>query len=161
MGDEESLSGATATNTPSGPQTNGTQAAASTTSDEYTLGGYHEIASMMARWPVTAIFKRFGFLSYLNILYLQAELEMLEKALLEKAQEDKTSPDKWRRQYFFAFNYMYEGLTESAETDLRQWQIVRRIRTLLKEYSMSEAHVVTAIKLLTEAKMKLSCPAAR
>jgi len=97
MGDEESLSGATATNTPSDPQTNDSQAAASTASGEFTIGGYHEIASMMARWPVTAIFKRFGFLNYLNILYLQAELEMLEKGLLDKAQEDKASPDKWRR----------------------------------------------------------------
>lgn len=94
MGDEESLSGATATNTPSRTQTNDSQAAASTASDEVTFGGYHEIASMMARWPVTAIFKRYGFLNYLNILYLQAELEMLEKTLLEKAQEDKTSQDK-------------------------------------------------------------------
>jgi len=81
---------------PSEPRTNDPQDAASTTSSHYTLGDYHEIATMMAHWPVTAIFERFGLLNYLNILYIQAELEMLEQGLLELARQDRASPDKWR-----------------------------------------------------------------
>ncbi|KAI9694216.1 MAG: hypothetical protein M1822_003488 [Bathelium mastoideum] len=43
--------------------------------------GYPRLAKRMGLLPKIAIFRRFGFLNQLNILYMQAELQYLEKKL--------------------------------------------------------------------------------
>jgi len=105
MPDEESLSGATAT---VGNETSNLQSRSSAI--EITLpkippktGGYHEIAELMARYPATAVFKRFGFLNALDILYLQAELARLEKELLEISRKNRDSTDQFKQRYFQGF----------------------------------------------------------
>lgn len=97
-------------------------------------GGYKEIAEMMARLPITAIFKRFGYLHYLNILYLQAELALLEQRLNQQAKIDRDSSDTCQKHYFHSFRCLSEGSTDSGTPSSLQWQIILRIREVLKEY---------------------------
>lgn len=135
MGDEESLSGATSTNAASTPPP---RAVNRITSGEIlrAMGGYHEIAGLMNKFPITAVFKRFGRLNYLNILYFQAELAILEECIMEEAQKNRESPDRECRQYFQSFRHLMEGRTETGAKDRSQWQLVLRMRKVLKQYSM-------------------------
>lgn len=135
MGDEESLSGATSTNAASTPPP---KAVDRITSGEIlrAMGGYHEIAGLMNKFPITAVFKRFGWLNYLNILYFQAELAILEECIRDEAQKDRESSDRERRQYFQSFRHLHGGRTETGAKNTTQWDLVVRMRKVLKQYSM-------------------------
>ena len=119
MPNEESLSGITATvgNETSDPQSGSSAIEITFSKIPPGTGGYHEIAELMVRFPATAVFKCFGFLNTLNILYLQAELARLEKELLEVARKNKDSPDQFKQHYFQSFSYLQHGLTDSEERD--------------------------------------------
>ena len=78
MPEEASLSGQTAVNNPAILPTPAEGKEHGRRESPFSIGGHQEIAALMAHTPATAIFKRFGFLHALNILYFQAELAMLE-----------------------------------------------------------------------------------
>lgn len=149
MGDEESLSGATATNAAPMPLP---KAETRDVSIEIlrAMGGYHDIAGMMTRFPITAVFKRFGFLNYLNILYFQAELAILEECIKEAAQKDRDSPDRERQKYFQSFRRLHEGRTENGEKDKTQWRLILRMRAVLKEYSTCIGQSLEALHLANQ-----------
>lgn len=89
---------------------------------------------MMARLPITAISKRFGHLHYLNILYLQAELALLEQRLNQQAKIDRDSSDSCKQHYFHSFRCLSEGWTDAGAFSGLQWQMILRMREVLKEY---------------------------
>jgi hypothetical protein len=98
------------------------------------MEGYAKIASLMGRYPEVAIIRRFGALNAQNILYLQAELTILETRLRELSIENEASlqPDKR------AYSRDWDTLRLSASTnagDGRQWETMIQIRGLLKQYS--------------------------
>lgn len=138
MGDEESLSGVTENNADTSatgpPKVEDRHASIDILR---AMGGYHDIAGLMTRFPITAVFKRFGFLNYLNILYFQAELAILEKVIKETAQKDRDSSDRECQQYFQSFRHLPEGRTETAEKNDTQWRLILRMREVLKDYSTS------------------------
>lgn len=72
MPDEESLSGVTLTNT---TNTQGSKDATSTPPDNAAIlardDGHQKLAEMMNQFPVCAIFRNFGTLSALSILYIK------------------------------------------------------------------------------------------
>ncbi|KAK8041638.1 hypothetical protein PG993_006161 [Apiospora rasikravindrae] len=85
--------------------------------------GYHRLAKQMAIDPDHAIFRRFGELSVLNVLRLQAELHDMEEQLKDTRLEDGESDDQSRKLYAFDFRHMRrcaeEGDSEQLWLDVR------------------------------------------
>ena len=98
--------------------------------------GYHRLANFMGEYPEYGIYRRFGSLNSLNLLYLQAELVMLELLLQQYAAEDGSSNDPLRA--LFAKNWMLLSNQRGANTRCKkQWTLVLRIRKVLRQYSIS------------------------
>jgi hypothetical protein len=111
--------------------------------------GYHRIAQVFAAVPNLAILRRFGQLNALNLLYLQAELVQLEDDLHDYAKKDDASPDSERQTYRRAWARMRDGVTDPHARDKNrdQWQTLRQIRSVLKEYSESNVPPVRNFQL--------------
>ena len=144
MPDEESISGVTIAATSHGlnaepPKLEGPQH----------CEGYQKLADMMAEYPAGAVFRQFGPMNHLNLLYYQAELCLLEKQLQIAAEQDRQSPDQFRRLYFQSHQWLSSGKAEGGDLkpeDNLQWKIVLRMREVLKEYSMlNRAHSMNLI----------------
>ena len=93
------------------------------------ISGYPKFAGRMELIPEIAIFRRFGALNAQNLLYLQAQLVYLERQLrdCEKADNANGHED-------YAVDWFW--LQRSAEDgDGTQWDLVKEIRKVLKEYS--------------------------
>ena len=94
--------------------------------------GYPKIADFMGQYPTLAMVRRFKGLNARNLLYLQAELVLIEKRLLEIEKADAKNEDT--KQYARD----YEWLMMSAETEgNEQWKLIQKMREKLKEYSES------------------------
>lgn len=102
------------------------------------LGGYAKIASKMGRSPEFLIFRRFGTLNAQNLLYLQAELTVLEKELGEYALEDEHSANEDRRNYSKDWETLKNSHDDDAEAgnNKSQWETMVKVRETLKEYSI-------------------------
>ena len=149
MHDVESLSGATVTATSTRADEEGKITTSATTESEPTgpsigpqhVEGYEKLAAMMGHYPAGAIFKQFGSLNALNLLYYQAELCRLERQLKKFADEDRQSDNRYRKVYFQSQQWLSQGKISKDEDmspdDNKQWLIVLRIREVLKEYSES------------------------
>jgi hypothetical protein len=111
--------------------------------------GYRHLASAMGQSPQLAIFKRFGTLNAQNLLYLQAELTVLENKLQGYIKEDQAANGGDRDIY----DRDWETLKNSFDSkhasgsdpkslpttaNNRQWKTFLEIREKLKEYSMKE-----------------------
>jgi hypothetical protein len=108
------------------------------------MEGYAKLGAFMGTHPEHAIFRRYSALNAQNILFLQAELHLLEERLRELAYEDETSGNWHRRKYSRDWYFLSESSSpQSAEgEDSRQWQLFLKIRGKLKEYSI---HIFLAI----------------
>ena len=133
MPDEESISGATITN-PNNAHVDDN----SRPKDPQHCEGYHKLADMMADYPAAAIFRGFGSLNALNLLYYQAELSLLEHQLKLAAEKDRQSSDQFRKVYFQSHQWLSQGRAEGSNMspeENQQWKLVLKIRQVLKEYS--------------------------
>jgi hypothetical protein len=103
----------------------------------HTIMGYAEIAKLMGKHPEVAIFRRFAFLNTKNLLYLQAELMVLEDELNDLIKEDierETEESKTKPKTDIVIpDRDWEDLTKAPA----QWQKFKDIRKKLKEYSKS------------------------
>jgi len=96
------------------------------------IDGYPKLACHMGIHPELAIFRRFGNLNALNLLYLQAELIHLEKKLrsleIVDSETQLGSSSSYARDWYWLNNSAFEDNSD-------QIQIIHEIRTKLKEYS--------------------------
>lgn len=97
------------------------------------MEGYAKMASLMGRHPEMTI-RLFGALNAQNILYLQAELTLLEKKLHELSLENEASLQPDRRIYSNDWDTLSRSAT-SNDGDERQWKTMLDIRKVLKQYS--------------------------
>jgi hypothetical protein len=100
--------------------------------NERPISGYPKLARLMSISPETAIFRRFGELSALNILRLQAELHDLEYQLREIREEDVQPKDPVRVGYENDFRLMRDW---AEEGDSLQHDLLIAIGKKLEEYS--------------------------
>jgi hypothetical protein len=96
--------------------------------------GYPKLAGQIGLRPELSIFRRFGALNAENLLYLQAELVLLEKALDEQQHIDDASNNLRRSKY--ALNW-YQLKNSERNGNTEQLELVYRIRETLKQYSKS------------------------
>lgn len=79
-----------------------------------------------------AIFRRFGAISALDLLYRQAEIVRMETRLHElQAMDAKTSETTER----YARNWHFLSERDSDNGDSEQWELFQELRIKLKEYS--------------------------
>jgi hypothetical protein len=99
------------------------------------VDGYPKLAAHMSPSSEISIFRRFEALNRQNLLYLQAELTGLERQLrnieAESAKCDSSDP-KSR----YARDWEWLSDLDDDDNSNPQWQLVLRIRGVLKEYSM-------------------------
>ncbi|KAF2658215.1 hypothetical protein K491DRAFT_690369 [Lophiostoma macrostomum CBS 122681] len=104
------------------------------------LQGYTKLASLIGAHPDLAIYRRFGKLNAKNLLYLQAELVVLERRLEECVKKDQESGDQDR----VLFDRDWQSLAESATVNggnvggsekSEQWETVSKIKEKLREYN--------------------------
>ncbi|KAJ3555625.1 hypothetical protein NPX13_g10319 [Xylaria arbuscula] len=99
-------------------------------------GGYPRLAALMGAHPDMTAFRRFAYLNYLNLLYLQAELTGLENGLKKQAEADATSEHPENSIY----HKDWQTLKESTKTQCgrpTQWHIFLQVRDKLKEYNQA------------------------
>lgn len=94
--------------------------------------GYPKLARHMAYSLDNAIFRRFGQLNILNLLRLQAELQVLEKQLEDIRMEDIESTDPIRKTYSKDFCSMRDN-EETGDSEQHDQLIL--IGKKLDEYS--------------------------
>ncbi|KAJ4294547.1 hypothetical protein N0V90_008238 [Kalmusia sp. IMI 367209] len=94
--------------------------------------GYPKFAGQIELRPEFAIFRRFGALNAENLLYLQAELVLLERSLGEQQKADSESSHQRKSKY--ALNW-YQLSNSEEHGDTKQLDLVLKIRKTLKEYN--------------------------
>lgn len=89
--------------------------------------GYPKLAERMSIAPETAVFRRFGFLNTLNLLYLQAELMDIEDQLkhLQKKDCKKSGCEQYYATDWFYFK----------DGDHAQAKVMQDAREKLEKYS--------------------------
>lgn len=97
------------------------------------MGGYTELSTLLASHPEMAIFRTFGVLNTQNLMYLQAELSLLEKEWREIVLEDKSSTDPARQVYSSDWKKLSDSI--ALGEDSLQWEKFLEIRKKLAEYS--------------------------
>jgi hypothetical protein len=98
--------------------------------------GYPKIAARMSLIPETAMFRRFGALNALNLLYLQSDLAYIEKELEELECEDSKCNIGKRNRY--AQNIRFLNTASIArDGGTKQRELVMRMRETLHQYSKS------------------------
>ncbi|OAG07178.1 uncharacterized protein CC84DRAFT_1089552 [Paraphaeosphaeria sporulosa] len=94
--------------------------------------GYPMLAAQIEQRPEMAIFRRFGALNAENLLYLQAELVLLEDELRKQQAEDHSSSIEYKAKY--ALNWFHLRNSRS-NGDSKQLDLVHTIRETLWQYS--------------------------
>ena len=94
--------------------------------------GYPSLSERMGVKPETLIFRKFVALNARMLLYMQAELVMLEKELQVREERDRDDTEGNRNQY--ATNYSCL-LMSYKDGDTTQLELVNKIQEKLKDYS--------------------------
>ena len=98
------------------------------------MEGYAQLAQRMFVHKDLSIVRRFDALNAQNILYLQAELMMLEERLRKKHLEDCASDEEEKRWSAHDWQTLQRVGQDSGGSET-QWEIFLQIREKLKEYS--------------------------
>jgi hypothetical protein len=113
---------------------------------------YPTLAQRVGNDPGFAIFRRYATLNAKNLLYLQAEIALLEDELELLELEDQRSDEETRRNFQWVARLLMEDVEgESVDADgldqvpavgsknpkmkSKQWAKILEIRAKLKEYS--------------------------
>ena len=96
-------------------------------------GGYTRLAEHMGEHANRAVFRRFGQLNALNLLYLQAELVELEREWAGHAAADLKSPLREHQYRAVHLPTLRRHVPDGESCD--QWRTMLKIREVLKEYS--------------------------
>ena len=118
--------------------------------------GWPRVAMLMAKTPDFASFSRFRDLNIKSLLYYQAELTKLRAKLHEEEWQDYRRGDEDAREFASRADYL---IMSEDEVNHRQWDIMKQIRVLLKEYSESKYygfHYESLISCLDEALLQYS-----
>jgi hypothetical protein len=100
--------------------------------DAGAVSGYPKMADLIGGNPELLMVRRFRALNARNILYLQAELQIIEEQLLRLESIDARSENPEKMMY----SKDYWSLMESAkQEDHEQWVLIQKMKEKLKEYS--------------------------
>jgi hypothetical protein len=92
--------------------------------------GYPQVADFMGDHPTLAMVRRFRGLNARNLLYLQAELVLIENKLLE--QEKIDAKNDATKQYARDYQWI---IPPAGGEGSEQWRLIKEMKDKLKEYS--------------------------
>ncbi|KAF2261205.1 hypothetical protein CC78DRAFT_546846 [Lojkania enalia] len=95
--------------------------------------GYPMLAAKMELQPEVSLYRRFGGLNARNLLYLQAEIAILEKDLYEFEVED--NKDNLGEKRYYAESWFWLSQSQN-DGDTKQLNTVLKLRELLSQYSV-------------------------
>jgi hypothetical protein len=96
--------------------------------------GHPRLSERMGVRTETMIFRKFSALNSRMLLYMQADLAILEKELRDIERDDNKSPEGQRSKY--ATNYLWLSRSEQ-NGDGKQLKLISKIKEKLKDYSTS------------------------
>ncbi|KAK1836890.1 hypothetical protein QBC39DRAFT_326316 [Podospora conica] len=109
------------------------------------MPGYPKLANLMAASADMAIFRQFRQLQMINLLRLQAKLQVLENEYAEVRAEDATSCDRDRVDFARDFQLM-DKVAGEEDGESEQHDILENISRCLKEYNEALAQVMALSK---------------
>ena len=98
--------------------------------------GYQRLARLMGSYSETAIFRRFGHLNMLNLMYMQAELVELESSFQRICSDDADALTA-TSEFTFDFKALRASADGPYEDQLKQLLI---IQAKLASYSKRPSH---------------------
>lgn len=111
--------------------------------------GYPRLAGQMGRLPQLGVFRRFGALNMRNLLYYQAELAHLEQDIIQTELDDARNTQDLRGDYCGNWADMSGSSTDDDHVSIAQWELVLKMRNLLKEYSKISASSYTKFEYIS------------
>lgn len=93
---------------------------------------YMQMAQEMDKNPEIGVFRRFGELNNLNLLYMQAELLILERKLLQQQNDDLKSSCERTRLYCYSMEAL---ILSEGDGGTKQRDLLLEIQVKLKAYS--------------------------
>lgn len=99
--------------------------------------GWPSVAKVMAETPDFASFSRFRDLNIKSLLYYQTQLTRLRKQLHEQELNDNRSEVGKAKLYAENAGRLIESGETEGEKTHEQWDLIKEIRLVLKEYSKS------------------------
>lgn len=109
------------------------------------LYGYLAIAELMANIPAMGMYRRFGMLNALSLLFYQADLLKLETELKQQIRQDELSGNNDRRK-------VCRDWSAASATD-SQRKLIEQARLLLEKYSECLQNSVTFHGNLSQTKL--------
>jgi hypothetical protein len=114
--------------------------------------GYSKLAGLMVDEDYL-IFRQFKMLASRDLLFLQAELTILEKEFTEICQRDRAKSERENDLYDLSWELL--STSKSRDCGGEQWDKALEIRKKLKEYC-KRPHVSLFCLALTTEQMNLS-----
>jgi hypothetical protein len=113
--------------------------------------GYHKLASLIGDQAGLAMYRRFGSLAAKNLLYMQAELVLLEDELKTIAECDHQDPQCAN------LGMCWEALRNAPKEGARnlQWQKFLEIRAKINEYCLFPQRSIPICQMTYTTKMQL------
>lgn len=105
--------------------------------------GYPRLSGQMGLIPETQIFRSFRALNARNLLYLQAELNVLEEELQKIEVEDSKDVENGKTLYAVDWEWLNQP-EDGQETEQRN--LVWKIREILEKYSTASYLLVVFLK---------------
>ena len=96
--------------------------------------GYRKLAKLMVTDPCVSIFQPFSEANALDLLYLQAEICLVEDELRAVGWADSVSGDPKKKDFSVSVWRLKTYLSEDNSETSRQWELILKLRRLLKEY---------------------------
>jgi hypothetical protein len=100
--------------------------------------GYPRLAERMGVQTEMMIFRKFSALNSRMLLYMQAELALLEKRLQTAERRDNVDPIGRRSKYATNFFWLLKSTEDSPGTQLA---LIYQIQKKLQAYSISPSHL--------------------
>jgi len=102
---------------------------------ERPVSGWPKVALLMAQTPDFASFSRFRDLNIKSLLYYQSELTSIRKSLHKQEWKDyRLGAEDEKHEYCNRADYLVNS-KESGGEPSKQWALVLKMRSVLKEYS--------------------------
>lgn len=100
------------------------------------MQGYEKLAALLSSSPSLQLFRKFGALQAKNLLYLQAELSILERQLgaIMKQDQDEANAGDQEKLAFLDSWLALKTSDQNLAADNTQYRKVVEIRDCLKKY---------------------------
>ncbi|KAL5117048.1 hypothetical protein ACEQ8H_005007 [Pleosporales sp. CAS-2024a] len=115
--------------------------------------GYPRLAERIAVKPETGIYRRFDALNARRVLYLQAELGVLQDQLWEVEIKDSNSKVGQRSRYAFDYKSMWKDPTREESL---QWKLLEKIHKKLNQYNKAMIQLSKLQKMKAPDRFDLS-----